>query len=101
MPGRTCSYMPVMPAPPSNRLRVGDPYRPSLQASFDGRMRCHYGITARGATLRRRPPRGRRIANEGRTATAGGLARLHRPNRDADHLETVRGPRDIQAATDF
>jgi len=39
-----------MPAPPSNRLRVGDPYRPSLQASFDGRMRCHYGITARRAT---------------------------------------------------
>src|SRR6188472_1665685 len=51
MPGRTCSYMPVIPAPPSNRLRVGDPYRPSLQASSDGRMRCHYGITAGRATL--------------------------------------------------
>src|SRR5260370_27026911 len=51
MPGRTCSYIPVIPAPPSNRLRVGDPYRPSLQASFDGRVRCHYGITAGCATL--------------------------------------------------
>src|SRR3954447_13621060 len=76
MPGRTCSYMPVMPAPPSNRLRVGDPYRPSLQASFDGRMRCHYGITARRATLRARQPGGCRFANEGRTATAGALRDL-------------------------
>jgi len=33
---------------------LGDPFRPWLQARFDGTVRCHYGITPRRAT----PPAG-------------------------------------------
>src|SRR5262245_61346025 len=51
MPGRACSYMPVIPAPPSNRRRLGDPFCPWSQARFYGTVRCHYGITQRRATL--------------------------------------------------
>src|SRR6267142_1787631 len=94
MPGRTCSYIPVIPAPPSNRLRVGDPYRPSLQASFDGRVRCHYGITAKCATLG-----GARLDQQARATEGAGKGELCGPGprlalaREVCASAPVRGAR--------